>query len=101
MLNAFFLLLSPFILPYSLPEPAPLPVPLPEGCLLLACIMQVEDAPEGDDDKEDPYSILQCDWTEYDPTNLNHYPVSYLNQWGYSQTCPYIYYNFNRGTPTI
>jgi len=40
----------------------------------------VEDAPEDSDDEDDPQSILQRDWTEYDVSNPNHYPISYLDQ---------------------
>jgi len=56
MLNAFSLLSSPSILPAPLTNDKPLPVPPPEGHSLLACITQVEDAPE---DEEDPHSALQ------------------------------------------
>jgi len=55
----------------------------------------VEDALEESDDEEDPRSVVQHDWTEYNVTNPNHYPVSYLDQWGHSQTCPYIQYTFD------
>ncbi len=85
MLNAFSPLPSPSILPHSLPEPTPLPMPPPSGShSLLNHVATVEDALESDDNEEDPHSILQRDWTEYDVTNPNHYPVSYLNQWGCS-----------------
>ena len=38
---------------------------------------------------------------EYDPTGSNHYPISYLDEFGRSQTCPYIHYIFNEGIPMI
>jgi hypothetical protein len=60
--------------------------------------MQVEDAPESE---EDPCSVLQQDWTEYDPTDPTHYPVSYLDQWGCSQICPYFHIIFDNSIPTI
>src|SRR6266851_5857871 len=89
MHNAFSPLPSPSILPYPLPEATPLPVPPPtRSHSLLSHIATVEDALEDDSNKEDPCSVVQQDWTEYDVTNPNHYPISYLNQWGHSQTCP-------------
>src|SRR5216683_452472 len=102
MHNTFSPLLSPSILPHSLPEPAPLPIHLPtRSCSLLSHIVTVEDALDSESNEEDPYSIVQRDWTEYDVTNPNHYPVSYLNQWGRFQTCPYIHYIFDEGVPII
>jgi len=61
----------------------------------------VEDALDSDSDEEDPHSIVQHDWTEYDLTDPNHYPISYLDEFGRSQTCPYICYIFNEGIPMI
>src|SRR6266851_4997843 len=92
MHNAFSLLPSPSILPCSLPEATPLPVPPPTGSRsLLSHVVTVEDAPESDDEEGNPCSIVQCKWTEYDVTNPNHYPISYLDHWGRFQTCPYIH----------
>src|SRR5216683_1295390 len=102
MHNTFSPLLSPSILPHSLPEPAPLPIHLPtRSCSLLSHIVTVEDALDSESNEEDPYSIVQRDWTEYDVTNPNHYPISYLDHWGRFQTCPYIHYIFDNGVPMI
>src|SRR6266851_3927500 len=100
--NAFSQLPFSSLLHYPLPEATPLSVLLPtKSYSLLSCIVTVEYAIEDDNNEEDPYSIIQRDWIEYNITNPNHYPVSYLDWWGCSQTCPYICYIFSGSVPMI
>jgi hypothetical protein len=41
------------------------------------------------------------DWIEYDPLRPSHYPVQYTDDFGRSQTCPYIRYVQIDGIPTL
>jgi hypothetical protein len=63
--------------------------------------MPTEETPESDSDEEDPRSKAQHNWTEYDPTEPNHYRVSYLDEFSWEQTCPYICYIYQEGVSTV
>jgi hypothetical protein len=94
----------------TLPVPEPtfrrVNTPHPAGALL-ARIGDVPFIPRppsslNDSDQENrPDDPALEDWMEYDPLDPSHYSVQYTDDFGHSQTCPYIRYVQIDGIPTL
>lgn len=77
--------------------------PYPRPQLLIRMATEDDDNNKSDSDEENnpPDDPLLRDWLEYNPTDTNHYPVKYTDEWGWSKICKYIRYTMLEGIPTI